>query len=400
MFHLCLAFSAVALLPLVSAHGQIKGVLANGVYNNGPNIYYSGDAKNAETAVRVMYKASGPAYNLPTDFSDDSKMACEGASGAPKTIQATAGSDVRIDWVGATSELLNKPGTGNVDWASGEFPWVHAMGTVATYIAPCSNGDCTTFDASQASWVKLQMDGLDMSQSISSNLRSTMAGKPEPYTPSGAGLWGMAKFVEDGSQATVTIPAGLKNGQYLVRHELMAVHNPLKSGDSTSGPQVYNGCIQFEVIGGGNVELPEGTKAGSLYAPNGDFAKYNVYSNNGAGFTNPGPAVWDQVSSGASSSSGSGSSDSGSSSTYADGSSESASSASPTTTSDASASTSAYAYPSSSESAAAAQNTSSSSSSGTCKQRKRSASSKRRPSALRMTTRNIKKAVHARRHSH
>ena len=35
-----LALSVTVLLPLVSAHGQIKGVLANGVYNYGPNVSF------------------------------------------------------------------------------------------------------------------------------------------------------------------------------------------------------------------------------------------------------------------------------------------------------------------------------------------------------------------------
>ncbi|KAJ4475008.1 glycoside hydrolase family 61 protein [Lentinula aciculospora] len=296
------ALFGCSLLPLVNAHGQILGVSANGVYNDGPNIYYSGDAKNAKTAVRTMYEASGPSYNLPTDFTDDSKMACEGASGAPVTIQVSAGSDMQIDWVGATSDLLNQPGTGDKTWPDGEYPWVHAMGTVATYIASCTNGDCTTFDASEGSWVKLEMDGIDLSQSISDDLRSTMAAKPEEYYPTGAGLWGMAKFVQDGSSWNVTVPSGLQNGQYIVRHELMAVHNPLTSSDATTGPQVYVGCIQVEVVDGGDVTLPEGTKAGSLYAADGDFAQYNVYSDNGANFVNPGPAVWDGASSSSSSS--------------------------------------------------------------------------------------------------
>ncbi|KAJ3876182.1 glycoside hydrolase family 61 protein [Lentinula edodes] len=359
-------------LPCVNAHGQILGVSANGVYNDGPNIYYSGDAKNAVTAVRTMYEASGPSYNLPTDFTDDSKMACEGASGAPATIQVSAGTDIQIDWVGATSELLNKPGTGDKTWPDGEYPWVHAMGTVATYMASCTNGDCTTFDASQGSWVKLEMDGLDLSQSISDDLRSTMAGKPEAYYPTGAGLWGMAKFVQDGSSWNVTVPSGLQNGQYIVRHELMAVHNPLTSSDATTGPQVYVGCIQVEVIDGGDVTLPEGTAAGSLYAPDGDFAQYNVYSDNGANFVNPGPAVWDGASSSSSSSS-----SSLSASTSVSASSSTVDSSSTPTSSPASVASSSSTSNSTTSAASSA-----STSSGTCRKR-----------------RNAKRMVQKRRHS-
>ncbi|KAJ3967423.1 glycosyl hydrolase family 61-domain-containing protein [Lentinula raphanica] len=279
-------------LPGANAHGQIKGVLANGVYNNGPNIYWDADPVNEQTAVRKMYQAGGPSYVLPQDFNDNSKMACEGAAGAPKTIVASAGSVVRVDWVGATGELDGKPGTGNVP--AGQNPWVHAMGTVASYIAECPNGDCATYDASQGSWVKLAMFGIDRTETISPDLRETMQNKPEKYypTPGTSGLWGMARFVQAGSSWTVTIPEGLANGHYILRQELGAVHNPWNAQDNTSGTQLYIGCIQMEITNGGNTKLPQGTKAGSLYATNGAFARYDVYEDNGRSFVDPGPALW------------------------------------------------------------------------------------------------------------
>lgn len=80
----------LGLVPLVKGHGQINRVVANSVSNTGPNvcllapkiktvinlhslqIYYSADSINSKTVTRVMYKASGPSYVLPSGFSDNS----------------------------------------------------------------------------------------------------------------------------------------------------------------------------------------------------------------------------------------------------------------------------------------------------------------------------------------
>jgi hypothetical protein len=165
------------------------------------------------------------------------------------------------------------------------------MGSIATYIGSC-NGDCKGVDASQIEWVKIDFDGLSPGN-IFDNLRNAMANKPEPYRSDG--LWAMAKMIENGSQYSSRVPQGLKNGQYIMRSELSAVHNPLADGNPTSGPQLYVGCLQIEVRDGGDVQLPKGTKAGSLYQTNGDFARYSVFTSP-ASFPEPGPQKWDGAS--------------------------------------------------------------------------------------------------------
>lgn len=51
---------------------------------------------------------------------------------------------------------------------------------------------------------------------------------------------------------TVTIPASLKAGQYLIRHEIIALH----AAGSYPGAQFYPMCAQFEVSGDGTA-LPD-----------------------------------------------------------------------------------------------------------------------------------------------
>jgi len=305
MYSVSLIAAILASTSLVAGHGQVNRVTHGGTTNTGPNIYFSGDAANSKTATRVMYKASSPAYVLFGGFTDNSQMSCEGSASnpAPQTISVNAGDEIDIFWEGATGELKGKPGTGSL---TAYNPWVHAMGFVFDYITSCK-GDCNTFDATNAGWTKLAHAGMDMSQSISSDLRATMKGKPEPYHPSsGPGLWAMAKLVQNGSKWTVKVPSSLQSGQYMIRHELAAVHNP-KNSDPTTGPQLYIACIQLDVKNGGSTSLPAGTQAKSLYSPNGDFANINVNSPSfdPSKVTIPGPPVWDGVSS-SSSSNGSG----------------------------------------------------------------------------------------------
>ncbi len=56
--------------------------------------------------------------------------------------------------------------------------------------------------------------------------------------------WGTAKLYKD-LQWTSTIPASLPAGNYLIRHELLALHQ-------ANTPQFYPECAQIVVTGGGN----------------------------------------------------------------------------------------------------------------------------------------------------
>ncbi|KAL1747150.1 glycoside hydrolase family 61 protein [Schizophyllum fasciatum] len=290
----------VALLPFVAsvnAHGQLFDAYADGKTLKAPNIYYDGDKINLDTPIRKMFKSSEEAYVLPADFTDNSKMSCEGfgSAGAPASLSVAAGSSVTLQWSGSTSELT---------WVTavpdGAQAWVHGTGPIMDYLTSC-DGDCSKADVTNAGWTKIDEFGIDFSQTISDDLRNALASKPEPYHPDGPGLWAAAKMIQDGSKWTVNIPAGLAPGGYILRHELYALHNPKKDGDNTSGPQGYIACVQLDVTGDGTTTLPEGTQAGQLYDPNGDFANFDLYQDGQiSSFKTPGPAVWDGASGGSS----------------------------------------------------------------------------------------------------
>jgi lytic cellulose monooxygenase (C1-hydroxylating) len=76
-----------------------------------------------------------------------------------------------------------------------------------------------------------------------------------------AGKWATTEDIRaNHGKMNVRIPAGLKAGKYLLRAEMVGLHeadadyrvNPVR------GAQFYPNCIQLDIQGDGDVELPEG----------------------------------------------------------------------------------------------------------------------------------------------
>jgi hypothetical protein len=94
---------------------------------------------------------------------------------------------------------------------------------VITYLAKVSNA--TDLNVTGLKWFKIFQDGLDSS-----------------------GKWGVDRMIANGGKVTFTIPSCIPPGQYLLRHELIALH-----GASTyPGAQFYLECAQINVTGGGS----------------------------------------------------------------------------------------------------------------------------------------------------
>ncbi|KAJ7895516.1 glycoside hydrolase family 61 protein [Mycena olivaceomarginata] len=110
-----------------------------------------------------------------------------------------------------------------------------------------------------------------------------------------AGLWAATDLLTaSNSVYSFTIPQKLKPGQYIIRHEIIALH----SAYTYPGAQVYPSCIQVQVTGSGTAVPP----ASSLVAFPGAYTAttpgivYNAYTDTGRfifqAYPIPGPAVW------------------------------------------------------------------------------------------------------------
>jgi Auxiliary Activity family 9 (formerly GH61) len=103
------------------------------------------------------------------------------------------------------------------------------------WLYPCE-ASFTSCDGSGKKWFKIDEMGLTAPPLASDN-------------------WGNAK-VEKSKQWTSKIPTSIKSGNYLIRHELLALH-------STNSPQFYPECAQLKITGGGSA-LPSGDFLASI----------------------------------------------------------------------------------------------------------------------------------------
>lgn len=97
------------------------------------------------------------------------------------------------------------------------------------------------------------------------------------YAPN---MWAVVpKLVSNKGVHSVRIPAGLKAGQYLLRPELITLHEAevVHTANANRGVQLYMECIQIEITGSGTVTLPEGVSFPGAYAYSDPGIQYNLY---------------------------------------------------------------------------------------------------------------------------
>ncbi|KAI1386966.1 lytic polysaccharide monooxygenase [Hypoxylon trugodes] len=166
-----------------------------------------------------------------------------------------------------------------------EYQWVHSQGPMLVYMADCQ-GPCDQWDGTGKRWFKIWEAGYEP--------------KGWPYSYhygtdmpiSAKDRWWQDYAIEGGyASFNATIPATLKPGYYLIRHEVINLEASM---------QFYPECAQLEVTGDGKdfpsddylVSFPgayspddPGLKvAGELYNPKIGHSIYN--------YTIPGPKVW------------------------------------------------------------------------------------------------------------
>ncbi|TIB73531.1 hypothetical protein E3Q23_02977 [Wallemia mellicola] len=141
--------------------------------------------------------------------------------------------------------------------------WPHNTGPIITYLAAC-NGDCANMDAGSAQWFKIDQQAFSNGQWVQATLLN------------GAGY-------------QVTIPSDLAAGNYLMRTEIIALHN--------SYPEFYPRCSSWTITGGGSNSYSSeatGSFPGSYSPSDAGLSQsgsgiYNVQSTSDYSF--PGPEL-------------------------------------------------------------------------------------------------------------
>ncbi|KAJ7134622.1 glycosyl hydrolase family 61-domain-containing protein [Mycena epipterygia] len=237
----------VSLIPAsVAAHGWVGSLTVAGKAfqgnplgtSGGPSVIRQVDTNSPVTSVSDPNLACGPNAQLGQDIAD-----------------ANPGDPIDVNWVSTAGA------------------WFHDVGPMLTYLASCGSEPCSQFDASQAMWFKIQQSGRDASGWVQAQLNS-------------------------GAPANLTLPSNLAAGNYLLRHEIIALQN----GVSQGGAEFYASCSQLSVGGSGSgaPSSSELVKLPGAYSATDPGILVDVYSNPNAPYTFPGPPVAAFVSGGAS----------------------------------------------------------------------------------------------------
>ncbi|EJD49498.1 glycoside hydrolase [Auricularia subglabra TFB-10046 SS5] len=230
------------------AHGYVQEVTANGVKHSG-YLPYSDPYYNP-IPDRIIRPIPG---NGPVEDVNLIDMQCNGYSAGgvvgskPAPIFATvaAGSSVTLNWTA--------------------WPDSH-LGPIITYMAYAPSDITKWNPGSSKVFFKVAEAGY-------SN-----------------GVWAATKLINNNGIYTFTVPKSLKAGQYLVRHEIIALHGAWQY----PGAQFYPSCIQLQVTGSGTSTGPSSGLVAfpGAYTASTPGVVFDVYQGNPSSYPIPGPAVW------------------------------------------------------------------------------------------------------------
>ncbi|KAK4442335.1 glycoside hydrolase [Podospora aff. communis PSN243] len=240
------ALAAVALLAAeAAAHGAVTSYVIAGKKYEG---YQGFSPANSKNVIQRQWNDYNPITNPA-----DAKMRCNGGTSATLAATAAPGDKVEAIW----------------------GQWTHAQGPILVWLYKCA-GAHSSCDGSGAGWFKIDEAG------FKGDGKTVFL---DTERPSG---WEIAKLVGGNKGWTSTLPPGLAAGNYLIRHELIALHQ-------ANAPQFYPECAQLTITGTGTAEPPASYKVAipgyakasdpNIRVPINDHSIPQTY-------VIPGPPVW------------------------------------------------------------------------------------------------------------
>jgi endoglucanase len=137
---------------------------------------------------------------------------------------------------------------------------------VISYLADCGD-DCTTVDKTTLEFFKIDAVGLVDDSTV-------------------PGTWGDDELIENNNSWMVEIPSSIAPGNYVLRHEIIALH----SAGTEGGAQNYPQCFNLKVTGSGT-DSPAGTLGTELYNLDDPGILVNIYSSLST-YVIPGPTLY------------------------------------------------------------------------------------------------------------
>ncbi|THV43986.1 hypothetical protein BGAL_0778g00010 [Botrytis galanthina] len=234
------------MVAAVSAHGYVSGIVAGGTYYTGWLVSYAYQTPQPDS-IGWSDTNLDLGFTSPSAYATGDIICAKDGKNAALSAKVAAGDSVDFQWT--------------------VWPKSH-HGPVITYLANC-NGDCATVDKTTLEFFKIDEAGLIDDTTV-------------------PGTWASDQMITNNNTWTTTIPADLAPGNYVARHEIIALH----SAGSEDGAQNYPQCINLEISGSGTL-APKGTLGEALYTATDPGILVNIYSS--LTYTIPGPAMYNST---------------------------------------------------------------------------------------------------------
>ena len=191
----------------VAAHGHIQGIVADGIYYEGYNPSF-------------QYISTPPAvigWSCPE--CQDNGFVAPDTYGGPNIICHKAATP------GQAHATVAAGGTVELQWTA--WPSSH-RGPVIDYLAKCS-GECETVDKDTLEFFKIDQGGLVSDSAV-------------------PGTWASDQLIANNNSWTVKIPTSIAPGNYVLRHEIIALHSAGTADGAQNYPQVRFPFDMYEII--------------------------------------------------------------------------------------------------------------------------------------------------------
>ncbi|KAL4819982.1 glycosyl hydrolase family 61-domain-containing protein [Aspergillus spinulosporus] len=240
-----LAAFALGTAGSVAGHGYVKRIDVDGTTYDGylvDTYYYESDPPQL---IAWSTSATDTGYVAPSAYSNSDIVCHRGAEPGALSAETSPGGSVTLYW--------------------NTWPTDH-HGPVITYLANC-NGDCASVDKSTLKFFKIDAGGLVDNSAV-------------------PGTWATDELIAADFSRTVTIPSDIASGNYVLRHEIIALH----SAENKDGAQNYPQCINLKITGSGTA-TPPGTLGTELYKDTDAGIDVNIW-NALSSYVIPGPALY------------------------------------------------------------------------------------------------------------
>jgi len=229
----------------VAAHGYVQGVVAAGKYYRGYNPSFQYVKPPPVVIGWSDPQDLGNGFIAPSSYSSPDIICHLGATPAGTAAKVAGGDKVELQWT----------------------PWPNSHhGPVIDYLAKCP-GSCSNVDKTTLKFFKIDQVGLVSDATV-------------------PGTWGTDQLIANNNSWSVTIPKSIAPGNYVLRHEIIALH----SAGQADGAQNYPQCINLEITSSGT-DTPAGVAGEALYKADAPGVVVNIYSSLST-YQIPGPTLY------------------------------------------------------------------------------------------------------------